>query len=249
VTTLPSSPGGGDGEGPDDPTQGGLFDDAKAPTRRDNPQTSHDAGRILEDSGGATRREKEVFDAVAAAGAHGLTTWEFGQREGIEREGYSGRFSGLKDKGLIAIRGRRQRPDGSGRFSEIHVLPKYAAPDPDEPKPNSPEDLGQSKPKGKVYGKPAPEPDPMPVNLCSSAISWDDARKFIAWIHDQDLPTHARITLGGIVVNLSGLGLPDLRWLCGAIRQAGRAPSPELMRRAVMTHDVSVLREEDDVED
>jgi len=117
----------------------------------------------------------------------------------------------------------------------------------EEPKPNSPEDLGMvSRPKGQVYGKPAPEPDPMPVNRCSSAISWDDSRKFVAWIHDQDIPTHARITLGGIVVNLSGLGTPDLRWLCGAIRQVGFAPSPELMFRAVTTRDVSILREKPD---
>ena len=115
----------------------------------------------------------------------------------------------------------------------------------EEPKPNSPEDLGMTKPKGEVYGTPRPEPDPMPVNKCSSAIQWGDARKFVDWVHAQDIPTHARITLGGIVVNLSGLGPPDLRWLCGAIRQVGRAPSPELMRRAVMTHDVAVLREEE----
>ena len=134
----------------------------------------------------------------------------------------------------------------SGLFDED---PPAQAQD-EEPKPNSPEDLGmvttRRGEKIKLYGKSKPEPDPMPVNLCSSAISWEDVRKFIAWIHDQDIPTHARITLGGIVVNLSGLGVPDLRWLCGAIRQVGRAPSPELMFRAVTTRDVAVLREEPD---
>ncbi len=72
-----------------------------------------------------------------------------------------------------------------------------------------------------------------------------DAEKFRDWIYAEKLPTHARVTLGGIVVGLSGLGKPDLRWLCQAIRQARRAPSPELMRRAVTSHDVSVLREDD----
>jgi len=138
-------------------------------------------------------------------------------------------------------------PSSSGEGDQGGLFDK---PEPDEePKPNSPEDLGMttpSVPKGELYGKPAPEPDPLPVNKCSSAISWEDGRKFVAWIHAQDIPTHARITLGGILVGLSGLGTPDLRWLCGAIRQAGRAPSPEKLRRAVMTHDVAVLREEPD---
>jgi len=240
---------------PSEPPEGpqkGLFDEdpvvghGKAPTRRKNPETSHEAGRVLEGSGEATRREREVFDAVADAGAHGLTTWEFGQREGIEREGYSGRFSGLKDKGLIAVQGKRRRPDGSGRFSEIHVLPKYVDQDP-EPPANSPEDLGMVSPApaGQVYGKPAPEPDPLPENFARSAMQHADAVKFRDWIFDQDVPTHARVTLGGIVVGLSGLGREDLRWLCQAILQAGRAPSPGVMRRAVLTHDVSVLREEE----
>ena len=118
--------------------------------------------------------------------------------------------------------------------------------DPTEPSPNSPEDLGMIAPKGAVYGKPHPEPDPLPENYARSAIQHKDAILFRDWIFDQDVPTHARVTLGGIVVGLSGLGRNDLKWLCQAIRQAGRAPSPEKMRRAVMTHDVAVLREDDD---
>lgn len=226
--------------GPEDPVG-----DGKAPTRRENPETSHEAGRTLERSGEATRREREVLKAVSDAGRHGLTTWEFGQQDGIEREGYSTRFSELKRKGLIAVNGKRRRPGETGRFSEIHVLPKFAE-DIEEPKPNSPEDLGMTTPSGPVYGTPRPEPEPMPENLCRSAMQHDDARKLVAWIHAQNIPTHARITLGGIVVGLSGLGRDDLRWLCGAIKQAGVAPSPEKLRRAILTHDVSVLREADD---
>ncbi|MCH7890100.1 MAG: hypothetical protein IH921_01220 [Gemmatimonadetes bacterium] len=129
----------------------------------------------------------------------------------------------------------------------------------DEPKSNSREDIGFSRPgserpegvddrppPAKTFGKRSPGPDPVPRNSCSSAIQIEDARKFVKWIHDQDIPTHARITLGGVVVNLSGLGIPDLRWLCQAIKQVGRAPSPELMFRAVTTRDVAVLREEPD---
>ena len=119
----------------------------------------------------------------------------------------------------------------------------------DDPASNSPEDLGyktpNAPPEATAYGKPEPEPDPMPENFARSAMQHDDAKKFRDWIYEQGLPTHRRVTFGGIVVGLSGLGKPDLRWLCQAIKQARRAPSPELMRRAVMTHDVSVLREDD----
>lgn len=121
--------------------------------------------------------------------------------------------------------------------------------DPDDPKPNSPEDLGMvtpnAPPDAQAYGKPRAEPDPMPVNLCSSAIQHEDAIVFRDWIYNQELPTHRQVTLGGIVCGLSGFGKLDLRWLCQAIKQAGRAPSPELMARAVKSHDVSVLREDD----
>ena len=117
----------------------------------------------------------------------------------------------------------------------------------EEPKPNSPEDLGfvTPKPAGQVYGKPAPEPDPLPENFARSAIQHDDATRFRDWIFAQKIPIHAQVTIGGILVGLSGLGRKDLRWLCQAILQAKRAPSPGYMRRAVLTHDVSVLREEE----
>ncbi len=101
------------------------------------------------------------------------------------------------------------------------------------------------EPAGQVYGKPAPEPDPLPENFARSAIQHVDAVKFRDWIFAQKIPTHARVTIGGILVGLSGLGKEDLRWLCQAILQAERAPSPGNMRRAVLTHDVSVLREEE----
>ncbi len=128
------------------------------------------------------------------------------------------------------------------------VLKKDLAGELDDPKPNSPEDLGMvpPKPTGQVYGKPAPEPDPLPENFARSAIQHVDAVKFRDWIFAQKIPTHARVTVGGILVGLSGLGKSDLRWLCQAILQAGRAPSPGKMRRAVLTHDVSVLRVEEE---
>jgi hypothetical protein len=120
-------------------------------------------------------------------------------------------------------------------------------PDDDEPKPNSPEDLGLVTPipAGPLYGQARDEPDPLPENFARSAIQHEDAVRFRDWIFDQDLPTHAQVTIGWILTDLSGIGQAELRWLCQAIRQAGRAPSPATMKRAVLTHDVSVLREDE----
>ena len=114
--------------------------------------------------------------------------------------------------------------------------------DDDEPKPNSPEDLGMVTPAGKVYGEPRPEPDPVPVNVCSSAIQHDDAKKFIAWVYNQKIPTHAEVTFGHVVVALSGFSPSGLGWLCQAIRQAGKAPAPSIMRQAFLKKDVGILR-------
>jgi hypothetical protein len=97
-------------------------------------------------------------------------------------------------------------------------------------------------PHPRGYGEPTPEPDPYPDNACRSAIQIQDARTFVAWLAEQDLPVHADCTVGHVLVGLSGLGRPDLKWLCQAIRQAGQAPEPARMRRAALKHDVALLR-------
>lgn len=129
----------------------------------------------------------------------------------------------------------------------------------DEPKPNSPEDLGQSSPRlkperpdgvddrpprAKSFGDPSPGPDPVPSNQCSSAIQIDDVRKFVAWIHDQDVPIHEDVTVGHVLVAFSGWGTEKLGWVCRAVRQAGRAPAPSVMRKAALENDVALLRED-----
>ena len=111
----------------------------------------------------------------------------------------------------------------------------------DEPKPNSPEDLGQVPPS-KSYGEPRPEPDPVPVNIARGTMQPDDARTFIAWVHDQDIQIHAQVTFGHVLADMSGLRPSDLRWLCQAIRQAGRAPAPADMFQATLKRDVGLLR-------
>ena len=129
--------------------------------------------------------------------------------------------------------------------------------DPEDPKPNSREDLGFSRPgperpegvddrppPAKTYGKRSPGPDPVPRNSCSSAIQIEDARKFVKWIHDQDIDIHEDVTVGHVLVALSGLGTESLGWLCRACRQAGRAPAPTKMFDAALKKDVSLLRGE-----
>lgn len=125
----------------------------------------------------------------------------------------------------------------------------------DEPKSNSREDIGFSRPgperpegvddrppPAKSFGKRSPGPDPVPRNSCSSAIQIEDARKFVKWIHDQDIEIHEDLTVGHVLVALSGLGTESLGWLCRACRQAGRAPAPTKMFDAAMKKDVSLLR-------
>ncbi len=125
-----------------------------------------------------------------------------------------------------------------------------------EPKSNSREDIGFTKlgperpegvddrpPAEKSFGQGSPGPDPVPRNMCSSAIQIQDARKFVAWIHDQDLEIHEDVTVGHVIVAMSGLGTEALGWLCRACRQAGRAPEPWRMKKAAMKKDVGLLRE------
>ena len=129
--------------------------------------------------------------------------------------------------------------------------------DDDEPKTNSPEDLGHRPvkserpdgvddrpPRDKAFGDASPGPDPVPRNHCSSAIQIEDARKFVKWLHAQDIDIHEDVTVGHVLVSLSGLGTSSLGWLCRACRQAGRAPAPSKMFDAAMKKDVSLLRGE-----
>lgn len=125
----------------------------------------------------------------------------------------------------------------------------------DEPKSNSREDTGFTRPGGdrpegvddrppakKSFGRRSPGPDPVPVNVCSNAIQILDARKFVAWIHDQDIEIHEDVTVGHVLVALSGLGTEALGFLCRGCRQAGRAPEPWRMKEAAMKKDVALLR-------
>ena len=128
----------------------------------------------------------------------------------------------------------------------------------EEPAPNSPEDLGfgpveperppdvdKRPPAQTRYGQESEGPDPVPHNVASGTIQIDDARKFVAWLHEQEWPCHADVTVGHVLVGLSGFTPKDLGWLCRACRQAERIPAPYVMRDALFRKDVGILREED----
>ncbi len=123
----------------------------------------------------------------------------------------------------------------------------------DEPKANSPEDLGLVTPPGrkieKLFGTSTmPEPERPPINLAPGVIQLEHARKFCDWINDQELPVHVDVTPGRILVTLSGMGLDDLRWLCLACKQAKRVPNPITMKNAAIARDVRILRPGGDLE-
>ncbi len=118
----------------------------------------------------------------------------------------------------------------------------------DEPKPNSPEDLGLV-PSAHVYGKPTPEREPVQKTLSPCAIGWKDFRKFVDFIRKEEIPTHVDVTVGHCMTSLSGLGLEDLRWLCQAIRKIGRAPCPVTMKKAAIARRVRILGPGGDLEE
>jgi len=246
---------------PSDGSQGGLFDeppddlsDIEARARRDDPETSHKSARNANLAGRPQTIAEAILEELAKAGDQGVTGIEFEDlRPEIMRVSQSTVFSQLEKSGRIVIRGSR-RHARTNQESGIYLLPDYAGDAvrkvivdelDDEPKPNSPEDLGQVPPK-KSFGDPRPEPDPVPVNVARGTMQPDDARKFIAWVYYQDLPIHAQVTFGHVLADMSGLRPEDLRWLCQAIRQAGRAPAPADMRQAALKQDVSLLRSWED---
>lgn len=114
--------------------------------------------------------------------------------------------------------------------------------DNDEPKPNSPEDIGLVTPPGMVFCTSSTvEPAQAPVNNSTNAIQLPDARKFVNWVEKRGFPRHIDITPGRIFVEFSGFSRADIKWLCIAIVKAGRAPEPGIMRRAVISRDSSEL--------
>lgn len=117
-----------------------------------------------------------------------------------------------------------------------------------EPAANSPEDIGLITPTARPYGVETPEPEKPTSNASSHAVQVPDLRTFVDWINKQGLPVHADVKVGHCAVSFSGLCVADLRWLCQAIRQAGRAPAPATMAKAVFRRDVSILRPGHDLE-
>lgn len=133
-------------------------------------------------------------------------------------------------------------------FRKVEEVNTVLKEDDDEPAPNSPEDLGLVTPTARPYGVETPEPEKPTTNASTNALQIPEIHKFINWVHAQDLPVHADVKVGHCAVAFSGLCVADLRWLCQAIRQAGRAPVPATMKKAILARDVSILRPGHDIE-
>ena len=137
------------------------------------------------------------------------------------------------------------------RRSKRHQRGLFDAPKPVIQDDDEPEDLGLGPPRGGSYGKRS-EPSggearaSKRVNMASGTIGRDEAVKLIGWLNDQDFEVHEDVTVGHILVDLSGSTSDDFAWLCRAIKQAGQAPEPWRMNRALRARDVSLLRERPD---
>ncbi len=192
----------------------------------------------------------------------GATSWDVCHEHGLKMHSVSGRFTWLKQSRQVIVVGKRT-PAGAG-ISQVFVLPEYARgrfepepepasqaqaiPEDDEPAANSPEDLGLVTPTARPYGVETPEPENPISNASTKAVQVPDLRKFVDWVHAQGVPVHADVKVGHCALAFSGLCVADLRWLCQAIRQAGRAPAPATMKKSVFARDVSILRPGHDLE-
>lgn len=105
----------------------------------------------------------------------------------------------------------------------------------DDPPSNSPDDLGfgNPPPPGKVEKIEIPPITTLPL---------EDANMFLDWLDGVDVKKSDEVTLIGVLEAFSGMTRGDLKWLCGAIRQAGKAPAPGTMKKATTARDVALLR-------
>lgn len=119
---------------------------------------------------------------------------------------------------------------------ETHSESEQAGLFPEDPPPNSPEDLGFVKPPppGTLEKLELPPMSTLPI---------EDANKFLDWLDGQDdVKKSGEISLIAVLEAFSGLSRGDLKWLCGAIHQAGKAPDPGTMKKATLARDVALLR-------
>lgn len=101
--------------------------------------------------------------------------------------------------------------------------------DDDEPKSNSPEDLG--------YSSQLEEGEEI---LSTFPIA--QANDFLDWLELKDYPRSEEVRLIGILEAFSGFTVEDMRWLCRAINHVNYAPEPAAMAAAVKARDAGLLR-------
>ncbi len=137
----------------------------------------------------------------------------------------------------------------------------------DEPRPNSPEDLGGLSfvPRAERRAKkkePKPwhtehkdHPSQRPENQLqpgeTAPTSWNVAkveigilhmRKFLAWCESAGIEDSGH-TVGTLYVALNAHSLEGLRWLCQNLKRTGLAelPTIDAMNRAILARDAALL--------
>ncbi len=101
-----------------------LFDFPQSvPASHRGVDTSVEAWRVIAPTIGA--KQRAVLDAIAAAGANGLTGDEAAQRIGWERWAVRPRLSELKSRGDIVDSKRRRVNQASGINAIVWILKRY----------------------------------------------------------------------------------------------------------------------------
>lgn len=134
----------------------------------------------------------------------------------------------------------------------------------DEPKPNSPEDLGTFTPR-RERRKPPPhdvahpehpsqrfenqledgEEAPTSWNTATTDLGIQHMRTFLEWCDGKGID-RAGQTVGTLYMGLNAHSLDNFRWLCTQLGRVGvdRLPPAAAMSKAILARDVSLLYSE-----
>lgn len=136
----------------------------------------------------------------------------------------------------------------------------------DEPKPNSPEDLGGFTPRREQRAKqpkphdpkhpdhPAQRPEnqlepgesaPESWNVSKGALGILHMRKFLDWCDEKNIDPNGQ-TVGSLYVGLNAHSLDSFRWLCTQLGrcQFDRLPPVVAMSKAILKRDAALLYSE-----
>jgi hypothetical protein len=137
----------------------------------------------------------------------------------------------------------------------------------DEPKPNSPEDLGAGAFVPRAERRPKPwetshkdhpaqrevnqlepgEQAPDSWNVATTDLGILHMRKFLAWCEEKEIDT-AGHTVGALYVGLNAHSLDSFRWLCSTISRQKLVKLPRIvsMSKAILARDPGLLYSDPD---